>query len=62
VRVNLDEAPAEAQRFQVRAIPLIVLLRPDGSEIARYTGYRSPEDLLALLDKAERATPDSTAK
>ncbi len=37
VKVNVDEAPAIAQRFGVQGIPLLVLMR-DGAEVARLTG------------------------
>jgi thioredoxin 2 len=37
VRVNVDDEPAIAERFQVRGIPLLVLTR-DGREVDRLTG------------------------
>ena len=37
VKLNVDDAPAIARRFQVRGIPLLVLTR-DGNELARLTG------------------------
>jgi thioredoxin 2 len=37
VKLNVDDAPAISQRYGVRGIPLLVLLR-NGSEIDRLTG------------------------
>ncbi len=37
VKVNVDEAPGIARRFDVQGIPLLVLMR-DGTELARLTG------------------------
>jgi thioredoxin 2 len=37
VRVNVDDEPAIAERFQVRGIPLLVLMR-DGREVDRLAG------------------------
>jgi thioredoxin 2 len=37
VKLNVDEAPAIAGRFNVQGIPLLVLTR-DGDELARLTG------------------------
>jgi thioredoxin 2 len=37
VRVDIDQAPATAQRFQVMSVPSLVLLR-DGKEIDRQVG------------------------
>jgi thioredoxin-like negative regulator of GroEL len=62
VRVDLGDSPALGERFHVQSIPLIVIMRPDGSEIARYPGYRSPEDLLGLLAALPPAPSAGTAK
>lgn len=37
VKLNVDEAPGIARRFDVQGIPLLVLMR-DGTELARLTG------------------------
>ena len=49
VKLNVDHAPAIAQRFRVQGIPLLVLLR-DGTEIARLTGAAPLPRLNAWLN------------
>ena len=43
-KVNVDEEPAVAQRFQVRSIPTLVLAF-EGRELARAAGARSAAQL-----------------
>jgi thioredoxin 2 len=45
VKLNVDEAPAISQRFDVRGIPLLVLFR-DGAEVDRLVGA-VPQNQLA---------------
>ena len=45
VKVNVDEEPALAQRFQVRSIPTI-LIALHGRELARVAGARSAAQLV----------------
>jgi thioredoxin 2 len=49
VKVNVDDSPAIAQRYQVHGIPLLVLLR-DGGELARMAGAAPAPALRAWLD------------
>ncbi len=51
VKVNSDQNPASPQRFNVRGIPTLVILK-DGQEVARQVGYAPKAQLLALLDIA----------
>lgn len=48
VKVDVDEAPLAAAKFQVEAVPTLVRLK-DGQEIRRVTGAQSAAELLALL-------------
>jgi thioredoxin 1 len=50
-KVNVDEAPRLAARFQVQAIPLLVLLK-DGREVARFVGLQAKGDLMAAISRA----------
>jgi thioredoxin 2 len=55
IKVNVDEAPRVAARFDVRGIPLLVVMR-DGKEVDRIAGAPSKPDLAAWLERhlAER--------
>lgn len=47
-KVNVDEAPAVAERFSVMSIPTLIVLR-NGQELARAVGLRPKDEILALL-------------
>ena len=47
-KVNVDEAPAIAERFAVMSIPTLVVLR-DGKEIARAVGLRPKDAILSMI-------------
>lgn len=49
VKLDVDQAPAVAARFQVQGIPLLVLTR-DGRELARLTGAAPMPRLQAWLN------------
>jgi thioredoxin 2 len=53
VKVNVDEAPAISERFGVRGIPTLLVLR-NGTIIARQTGAPPEPALQAWLDEALR--------
>lgn len=53
VKVNVDEAPAIAERFGVRGIPTLLVLR-HGTVVARQTGAPPEPALRAWLDEALR--------
>ena len=50
VKVNVDDNPATAARFDVQGIPLLVLNR-DGREVARLTGAVPRAQLESWLDQ-----------
>ncbi len=50
VKLNVDEAPAIAARFDVQGIPLLVLLK-DGQEIDRIVGAVPAPQLRAVLER-----------
>jgi len=61
VKVNVDESPAVAGRYQARSIPTLLLLR-DGREIGRQVGALPADRLLewarsAVGTSAERTGP-----
>ena len=49
VKVNVDDNPVTAQRFQAQSIPLLVLLR-GGSEVDRVVGAQPEQALAARVD------------
>ena len=60
VKVNVDEEPALAQRFQVRSIPTLVLAL-HGRELARAAGARSASQLAEWVERElSRANAHST--
>jgi thioredoxin 2 len=50
VKLDIDQAPAIASRFNIQGIPLLVLMR-DGQEIDRVVGAVPPATLQALLEQ-----------
>ncbi|SRR6266516_5553687 len=56
VKVNIDEAPRLAQRFDVRAVPTLLILRK-GVVIARQAGALPLPALRTWLEPATRLTP-----
>ena len=47
-KINVDEQPDLAARFQVMSIPTLIVMR-GGETVARSTGARPKEQVLALL-------------
>lgn len=50
VKVNVDQAPALAQRYQIRGIPALVFFH-NGREVDRIEGLPDPRSLVARLDR-----------
>jgi thioredoxin 2 len=50
VKVNVDEAPRTAARFEVRGIPTLVVMR-DGQEVDRIAGAPSRAELMAWIER-----------
>jgi thioredoxin len=48
-KVNVDEEPSIRDRFGIRGIPTLILMK-DGQELARITGNRSATQLSSFLD------------
>ncbi|GAA3268390.1 hypothetical protein GCM10020258_39630 [Sphingomonas yabuuchiae] len=49
MKVNIDENPKLAERFEVRGIPLLLIVK-DGAEAARAFGTMSRSRLDAFVD------------
>jgi len=52
-KANVDEEPALAMKYNVNAIPTLVVLK-DGKQMARHEGFCKKSQLLALLDGAKK--------
>jgi len=49
IDVDLPDGIALGEFFAVYSLPTLLMLAPDGTEIDRFTGYRSPADFLGLI-------------
>jgi thioredoxin 2 len=49
-KVNVDENPATASRFQVRSIPTLLLLKK-GEELERIVGVQPKQEILRRLER-----------
>jgi thioredoxin 2 len=49
VKLNVDQAPALSERYEIRGIPLLVLLR-DGTEVDRLVGAVPQQQVRAWLE------------
>ena len=50
-KVNVDEQMELAQRYRVMSIPTLVVVNNGGEITAKAVGFRTREEILALLDK-----------
>jgi len=58
VKVNVDESPTVAQRFDARSIPTLLVMR-DGREVSRQIGAAPESALRRWLDAALDSTASS---
>lgn len=49
-KMNVDENPVTPTKFNIRAIPTIILFK-DGKMVEQQTGARPYEDLIALINE-----------
>jgi thioredoxin-like negative regulator of GroEL len=50
VRYDIDEAEEETVKYQVRAVPTIIVINENGEEVSRVIGVQTLSDLQKLLD------------
>jgi thioredoxin-like negative regulator of GroEL len=50
VRYDIDEAEEETVKYQVRAVPTIIVINENGEEVSRLIGVQTLSDLQKLLD------------
>jgi len=60
VKVNVDESPKLAQKFQVEGIPMLVFLQ-QGKAVGTSVGLIAKEDLILRLDLLLQTNPPPTA-
>ncbi len=48
------------QRYGILGLPTVILLAPDGRELGRFAGYKSPAEFLTWFDGLMAATPPSS--
>lgn len=58
--IDVDREPAQAARYQVRGVPTLVLLAPDGQVRRTLNGFVSPADLRNAL-QGQAAAPSAPA-
>ncbi len=53
IDMETGEGPTLSRRYEIKAYPTMLVLRPDGSEVTRLVGYKSAEALLEQISKCE---------
>ena len=48
-KVNVDKNPTLSRQFDVRGIPMLVIMK-DGEEVKRTTGRKSKQELIRLCE------------
>jgi thioredoxin 2 len=51
VKLNIDDNPATAARFDIRSIPTLLVLR-DGREVDRLVGVQPKAEIARRLERA----------
>lgn len=55
VQIDVDKEEKISQEFKIRAMPSVVIFRPEGpGEFDRQVGYQDPKQLLAWFDSASK--------
>ncbi len=49
-KCNVDEAPNTSERFEIRSIPTLIILK-DNQEVERFVGVQREADLISTLKK-----------
>jgi len=59
VLIDIDKQQDLARKHNVEAVPTMLFLRPDGTQISRAVGYKDAKQLTELMDSALRAAAKS---
>ena len=57
MKIDAEKERAVAARYKVDAYPTVILLKPDGSVVDRWLGYRDPATFIASLKSALAGKP-----
>ncbi|MBU7018748.1 MAG: thioredoxin family protein [Theionarchaea archaeon] len=49
LKVDVDEVPSLRTQFHVGGMPVIIVVSPEGEEVARITGYQTADQLVRFL-------------
>jgi len=59
VLIDIDQQQSLARKHNVEAVPTMLFLRPDGTQISRAVGYKDAKQLAEMMDSALRAAAKS---
>jgi thiol:disulfide interchange protein len=57
IKINADSDPKFAGKYNVEALPTLLVLRPDGTEVTRVVGYVDAEKFRAQLESTLASAP-----
>ena len=49
LKIDVDVVPLLRAQFHVGGMPVIIIMSPDGEEVARITGYQTSDELVRFL-------------
>jgi thioredoxin-like negative regulator of GroEL len=55
VKINGDQQPSVFQQYGVSAMPTIIFMKPDGTAVHQFLGYRDLGTYLSEMNKARQA-------
>lgn len=58
VKVDVDKESAIASKYEVRAMPTLVVLSPQGEELTRFTGYMDGGEFINWVKSVEKTWVD----
>lgn len=50
-KINVDTAPAVAAAYNVRSVPTVVLVNTSGTEVSRFVGVKSENEVKQLFNQ-----------
>ena len=56
VKIDVDQQPKVAEKYDVSGIPTIIFFKPNGSVLKRNTGFVDAKEMLAMMESALAAS------